>query len=69
MCDVVDLNCCSEWAENESYFSIFEKTLEIGEMTVHYFLGYMLCVGTFINIVTRGAFYFIDLKNRLHLPS
>ena len=65
--DVVYLNCCSRWAENESFFLICEKTLEIVEMTVHYFIECLMSV-TYINSSMHRAFYSINLKIQ-DLPS
>ena len=54
--DVVVLKCCTKWAANESnFFSVLEQTLQIGEMTIHYFFESLLSV-TYINSVTHGAF-------------
>ena len=44
VCDVVDLNWCSQLAANESYFFIFENALDIKEMTLFYFLRCLLRV-------------------------
>ena len=47
-------------SEGVWFLSVFEKTLDTREMTVHPFFECLLYI-TYINSVTHGAFYFIDL--------
>ena len=60
MCDTVYLKYLFEMGSKRVLFlSIFENTLDIGEVNVHYFIEFMLCV-TYINSVTQGAFHSTD---------
>ena len=54
----------SKWVR---FLSISEKTLDIGEMTVHSFLKFMMTF-TYINIVTHESFYLIDHALFLSFP-
>ena len=51
--DILYLKCCLKWEANESVFFIFEKTLDIGEMTVHTFPEFILCIICIHGIMQR----------------
>ena len=59
VCDLVLLKCCTNWAANESDFCPFlSKRCRSEKMTILSFLESLLSV-TYINSVTRTAFFLI----------